>query len=62
MPLEKELLTKTAPLPPGVVICIDKTGWVLLFGAGGAALGLPIGAMRGHRDVYVIEQEATGTN
>ncbi len=42
--------------------CIDKTGWVLLFGAGGAALGLPIGAMRGHRDVYVIEQEATGTN
>ncbi len=42
--------------------CIDKTGWVLLLGAGGAALGLPIGAMRGHRDVYVIEQEATGTN
>jgi len=48
--------------PPNAFICFPREEVAVVFGLTGALIGLPIGAMRGHRDVYVIEQEATGTN
>ncbi len=44
--------------PPNAFICFPREEVAVVFGLTGALIGLPIGAIIGHRDTYIIEHEA----